>query len=335
MTPTPTPAAATAPPPASTPAPPPAYTPTAPAPPPVARATAWTAWHLHLGTTARSAHDRVVTDVIGPTIRELAPGTPWFFIRYWQSGPHLRLRVGDLDEAARTRVAAALAARLAVAGAPAPGEEPLDPAAYRSGAERLAAAGETGENTSVKALLPPGVHPAVYEPEFDRYGGRALMPAAESLFTLSSTLVLAALPRVGDERQRALLALRGTVAVAAALGDPAERAYYYAHGLGAWRAWAAEAGHPAELLDTLTRVEGAVALDPDAHGPFAGWHARIAAHADAIRAQSPTHPGMVLFSHAHMLHNRLGLSLLEELRTYAVLARAFPLPEGAPVPRNV
>ncbi|MEU7703623.1 lantibiotic dehydratase C-terminal domain-containing protein, partial [Streptomyces sp. NPDC039028] len=91
MTPTPTPAAATA-------------------PPPAAPATAWTAWHLHLGTTARSAHDRVVTDVIGPTVRELAPGTPWFFIRYWQSGPHLRLRVGDLDEAARTRVAAALAA---------------------------------------------------------------------------------------------------------------------------------------------------------------------------------------------------------------------------------
>ncbi|MFC9792494.1 thiopeptide-type bacteriocin biosynthesis protein [Streptomyces sp. NPDC127584] len=334
MTPTPTqtPAAATAPPPAAT------QTPGA-APAPTPPATAWTAWHLHLGTTARSAHDRVVTDVIGPTIRELAPGTPWFFIRYWQSGPHLRLRVGDLDAAARPRVAAALTERLAVAGAPAPGEEPLDPAAYRSGAERLAAAGETGENTSVKALLPPGVHPAVYEPEFDRYGGRALMPAAESLFTLSSTLVLAALPKVRDERQRALLALRGTVAVAAALGDPAERAYYYAHGLGAWRAWAAEAGHPAELLDTITRVEGTAALDPDAHGPFAGWHARIAAHADEIRAQSPTHPGMVLFSHAHMLHNRLGLSLLEELRTYAVLAHAFPLPTGAlqggaPVPRT-
>ncbi|MFD7576694.1 lantibiotic dehydratase C-terminal domain-containing protein, partial [Streptomyces sp. NPDC059810] len=97
---------------------------TAPPPPPAARATDWTAWHLHLGTTARSAHDRVVTDVIGPTIRELAPGTPWFFIRYWQSGPHLRLRVGDLDTAARARVEAALTERLAAAGAPAPGEEP-------------------------------------------------------------------------------------------------------------------------------------------------------------------------------------------------------------------
>ncbi|MGW4702997.1 thiopeptide-type bacteriocin biosynthesis protein, partial [Streptomyces sp. NPDC004285] len=207
------------------------------------------------------------------------------------------------------------------------GGEPLGPAAVGVGAERLAAAGETGENTTVKALLPPGVHPAVYEPEYDRYGGRALMPAAESLFTLSSGLVLAALPKATDERRRATLALRGTLAVAAALGDPAERAYYYAHGLGAWRAWAAEAGHPAALLDTITRVEGTVALDPGAHGPFAGWHARLAAHAEEIREHSPSHPGMVLFSHAHMLHNRLGLSLLEELRTYAVLAHAFPLPE--------
>ncbi|MFE9138826.1 thiopeptide-type bacteriocin biosynthesis protein [Streptomyces sp. NPDC007355] len=305
-----------------------------PTPPPAPRRPDWTAWHLHLGTTARSAHDRAVTDVIGPTVRELAPGTPWFFIRYWQSGPHLRLRVGDLDAGERARVEAALTARLAVAGAPAPGEEPLDPTAYRGAAERLAAAGETGENTTVKDLLPPGVHPAVYEPEFDRYGGPALMPAAESLFELSSALVLAALPKTGTERQRAMLALRGTVAVAAALGDPAERAYYYAHGLGAWRAWAAEAGHPAGLLDTLTRVDGRVTLDETAHGPFTGWHARIAAHADEIRTHSPAHPGMVLFSHAHMLHNRLGLSLLEELRTYAVLAHAFPVRAHTPAPRG-
>ena len=43
----------------------------------------------------------VVTDVIGPTIRELALGTPWFFIRYGQSGPHLKLPVGDLAPAPR------------------------------------------------------------------------------------------------------------------------------------------------------------------------------------------------------------------------------------------
>ena len=56
----------------------------------------WSAWHLHLATTARGAHDRVLTDVIGPTVRALPPGTEWFFIRYWQSGPHLRLRIADL-----------------------------------------------------------------------------------------------------------------------------------------------------------------------------------------------------------------------------------------------
>lgn len=294
----------------------------------------WNAWHLHLATTARTAHDRVLTDVIGPTVRELPPGTEWFFIRYWQSGPHLRLRIADLTTAAYESVEEALRARLADAGQLAPDEEPLAEAVYAEGAARLAAAGETGPNTTVQALLPPGVHRAAYEPEYERYGGHALMPAAESLFHLSSELVLRLAPTLTDAR-RARLALRGTLSVAVALGDPAERAYYYAHGLAAWRAWAADAGYPDGLLDRITTIaqEPATArVTPEAHGPFTGWHDALAAHAADVRGMSPVHPGMVLFSHAHMLHNRLGLSLLEELRTYAWLAHVFPVPAQSPAP---
>ncbi|MCK8434310.1 hypothetical protein G3I77_15145 [Streptomyces sp. D2-8] len=293
----------------------------------------WSAWHLHLGTTARSAHDRVLTDVIGPTVGEIPPGTPWFFIRYWQSGPHLRLRIAGLSADARARVEQALRDRLTEAGRLSPGEEPLAEEAYRQGASRLAAAGETGVNTSVHALLPPGVHRADYDPEHERYGGPALMPAAESLFHLSSELVLRLAPLVTSEARRARLALRGTLSAAVALGGPDERAHYFARGREAWRAWAADAGHPAELLDRITRVDqdpAAAGVSPDAHGPFTGWYEALAAHAGEIRRHSPVHPGMILFSHAHMLHNRLGLSLLEELRTYAWLSHVFPTPAPAP-----
>ncbi|WP_217142850.1 thiopeptide-type bacteriocin biosynthesis protein [Streptomyces sp. AC627_RSS907] len=293
----------------------------------------WSAWHLHLGTTARGAHDRVLTDVIGPTVRELAPGTEWFFIRYWQSGPHLRLRVADLTPAAHARLEEDLRDRLAVAGRLQPGEEPLEPRAYRDGAARLAAAGETGANATVRDLLPPGVHRAVYEPEYERYGGPALMPAAESLFHLSSELVLGLVPSTADESRRSRLALRGTLSAAVALGDPAERAPYFARGLDAWRAWASDAGHPAALVDRVTHVEqdpATVRVTPGAHGPFADWHAALAAHAADVRRATPLHPGMLLFSHVHMLHNRLGLSLLEELRTYAWLSHLFPATAPAP-----
>ncbi|MFJ2928477.1 thiopeptide-type bacteriocin biosynthesis protein [Streptomyces massasporeus] len=297
----------------------------------------WSAWHLHLGTTARSAHDRVLTDVIGPTVAELPPGTPWFFIRYWQSGPHLRLRIADLPEStdAHARVERALRDRLAEAGRLAPGEEPLAEEAYQQGASRLAAAGETGVNTSVHALLPPGVHRADYDPEYERYGGPALMPAAESLFHRSSELVLRLAPLVTSEARRARLALRGTLSAAVALGGPDERAHYFARGRDAWRAWAHEAGHPAELLDRITTVDqdpASAGVSPDAHGPFTDWYEALTAHADEIRRHSPVHPGMILFSHAHMLHNRLGLSLLEELRTYAWLSHVFPAPAPAPKP---
>ncbi|RFC71779.1 thiopeptide-type bacteriocin biosynthesis protein [Streptomyces sp. AcE210] len=292
----------------------------------------WSSWHLHLATTARSAHDRVLTDVIGPTIGELAPGTPWFFIRYWQAGPHLRLRIRDLEPDTYHRVEEALRVRLADAGTLGPGEEPLAPDAYLEGAGALASAGEQGDDRHVRAMLTPGLHRADYDPEFDRYGGPALMPATEDLFRLSSELVLRLAPKAPAQAQRSLLALRGTMAAAAALGDTVERGYFYAHGLGAWRAWAGEAGYPDELLDsltTITRDAGAKPVNPLAHGPFAHWHDRLAALTGDIREKSPTHPGMILFSHAHMLHNRLGLSLLEELRNYAWLAHVFPVTEGA------
>ncbi|MEV5437768.1 thiopeptide-type bacteriocin biosynthesis protein [Streptomyces sp. NPDC052682] len=294
----------------------------------------WSAWHLHLGTTARSAHDRVLTDVIGPTVGELPPGTPWFFIRYWQSGPHLRLRVADLDPDTYARVEQALRGRLAVAGRLADGEEPLAEEAYQEGAARLAAAGETGVNTTVRALLPPGVHRAGYDPEYERYGGPHVMPAAESLFHLSSALVLRLAPGLtGGARAR--LALRGTLSAAVALGGPADRAHYFARGLAAWRAWASSAGHSEELLDRITRIDqdpATARVPQDAHGPFTGWYEALAAHAAVIRLHSPVHPGMILFSHAHMLHNRLGLSLLEELRTYAWLSHVFPAAAPAPDP---
>ena len=40
-------------------------------------------------------------------------------------------------------------------------------------------------------------------------------------------------------------------------------------------------------------------------------------------------PGAVISSHVHMTHNRLGLTILDELRTYALLARTFPAPPEA------
>ena len=78
--------------------------------------TVWHPWHLHLASDARSLQDRVVTDVIAPVVGDLG-GRPWFFIRYWQAGPHLRLRIGDLDEQSSASAEQSLRERLAVSQA--------------------------------------------------------------------------------------------------------------------------------------------------------------------------------------------------------------------------
>ncbi|MGC5287793.1 thiopeptide-type bacteriocin biosynthesis protein [Micromonospora sp. DT231] len=287
------------------------------------RPTEWSSWHLHLASDARSVQDRVIQEVIRPVAAEL-DGRPWFFMRFWQAGTHLRFRVGDLDSATYQRVEQALRDRLAEAGRLADDEEPLDEAGYRAGAVTFAAT-ERGADRQVLDLMPPGVHRAVYEPEHLRYGGRPLMPATERLFQLSSELVVAVLPSRPSEGLRTGLGLRGTIAAAAALGGPERQAEFYRRSMEAWRVWAGHSGTTPEQLAALCAVDATGPVpDPDAHGPFRRWHAAIAELAERIAATGDTPPAQILFSHVHMLHNRLGRSLFEELRTYAWLAAAYP-----------
>ncbi|MFE9451717.1 thiopeptide-type bacteriocin biosynthesis protein [Streptomyces sp. NPDC006739] len=290
--------------------------------------TQWSAWHLHLGSNARSLLDRVVNEVVAPVVRSL-DGAPWFFIRYWQGGPHIRLRVGDLSPAEFDRVERLLRERLETSGRPAAGESSISEETYRAEA-RLLARNESGGDRHVQALHAPGVHRAVYEPETARYGGPELMQRTEQLFQLSSELVLAVLPHVSDAQARSVLALRATVSAAAALGDETEQAAFYANSLAAWRAWAFGFGCTREQVDQMCRIpRGAVKpVDPTRHGPFGTWHAALSDLAGAIRTTSATVPGQILVSHVHMFHNRLGRTLFDELRTYAWLAAALPSAKG-------
>lgn len=290
--------------------------------------TVWSSWHLHLGSDARSLHDRVVNEVVVPTVRDLG-GRPWFFIRYWQAGPHVRLRIGGLDEQSSAFVEESLRKRLDIAGELAADEPPVSPAGYRAGAERLAA-DERGTDRVVRELLTPGVYRAAYEPEYDRYGGTALMPRTERLFQVSSEIVVGLLPQLSSSGKRAAVAMRATVSAAAAVGDTAEQAAFYSLGLAAWRAWAINSGFPSKQIDLLCRQVGMAGeagsrVDPDDHGMFGPWHAALAALADELRRADGPHPGRVVSSHVHMFHNRLGLGLLEELRTYSWLAGSFPI----------
>lgn len=300
--------------------------------------TVWRTWHLHVPSGDRSAHDRVVVDTVGPVLHTL-PGRPWFFLRYWHGGPHVRLRVGDLTDGQAASAERLLAERLADAGRLREGETAMDPADYARTAASMTTAGDQPSHQEVAGMLEPGVHRFAYHPEYERYGGRELMPESERLFELSSRMVLAFLRREPSAGARALLALRATVCAGRALGDdPAEQAAFYDHGLRAWRTWAAGYGYTERQLDELYRAARptdelrAKATGGDTTGPLAPWQAALTGLSDRIRRETPLHPAQVTVSHVHMLHNRLGLRAVEEYQTYARLARLFPArsaPEGA------
>jgi thiopeptide-type bacteriocin biosynthesis protein len=285
--------------------------------------TDWSSWHLHLGSDARTLADRVIGTVIEPVVATL-DGAPWFFMRYWQGGPHLRLRVGDLDARGHDRVERLLTALLEPAGRLGAGERPLTAAGYEAGAAVFAAT-ERGADRTPQGLREPGVHRAVYEPEYARYGGVELMPRTEALFQLSSELVLQLLPHLTNPATRTMMALRGTMAAATALGPEAAQAAFYRRSMAVWRSWAADSGCPPAQLDQLCAAGPAGAPpDPAEHGPFAPWHAAIRELAARIDPAGAMPAPMVVFSHVHMLNNRLGRSLFDELRGYAWLAAAFP-----------
>lgn len=302
------------------------------------RDTNWTSWHLHLASADRAVADRVVTDVLGPAVAGLPSGS-WFFVRYWQAGPHLRLRVRDLDEAGARRLRAGLTDRLAEAGALRDGEDPLDPERFAGQSRRLAAAGEGGVPVEERELLPPGVHPSPYVPEEERYGGAAHMAASEALFGTSSELCLAFLRARPSDRARSALALRAVACAASLLDAPR----FAAFGAASWREWAGRAGYPEAALRAVDAecAAGAERLaaagrDPLAEGAAAGVRGPLRAWRDSlaenvVERHDPADPrtARVVFSHVHMLHNRLGLSTLDELRGYLLLAGSASLSPSA------
>ncbi|MFY1700145.1 thiopeptide-type bacteriocin biosynthesis protein [Micromonospora sp. WMMA1923] len=172
---------------------------------------------LSLHAFHRGDHDRLLTGAVAPLVASLrATGVldQFFFIRYWEGGPHLRLRLlptrPDLaaDVAACTR--STLEAHLARFPSPPPGP-----------AERYAALAERyarleGRADHDRRIRPPDVvEVQPYQPEYPIYGGRAATRAVEGHFTDSSWLALSTLarPAAADHRSRlAVLALASALA---------------------------------------------------------------------------------------------------------------------------
>jgi hypothetical protein len=313
--------------------------------------TDWSSWHLHTGAGGQEALDRIVVGVVVPAVALLnasARRHPWFFMRYWQAGPHVRLRVGGVDEALDARLHGLLAERLSAVNAELADRPQIDAVGYGAGAAMLAAGGEGGDELEVHELLEAGVHRVRYEPELERYGGEELIELSEHLFTRSSQLAVAVLAR-GLPREA--FALEALAVAGAVLGPPVRRERFARGARDFWLRWglratAAGDGPDVDVVDLLAsarawadRIETAGLagriLETE-NAPVRRWGDELAAASSRWPEPEP-----VLASHTHMLLNRLGLGPPQEVFLHAVLSELLrrgrtghppPPPAAAPAP---
>src|SRR5215475_3696109 len=296
----------------------------------------------------RGDTDRLLTQAVGGLVRELsAEGRldRFFFLRYWEGGPHVRLRLLPHSPACAALVEQRTKSTVEQHLAGHPTVTSWDRERYARLAERLAQL--EGRRGYDRRLRPDGcVEPVPYRPEHDVFGGPEVTDAVERNFHDSSRLALAALGRDGDRGR--LLGYASTalmLALAVWEPDPRRMGGLLARARDRWdpqpqRARRAEVfarQHEALTGQAERCWRVASCTDPaGARGLAGAWwrsletlHQQVVAHQQAGRfhpartgstlraldAGSPPERNdvlILLIRCVHLLCNRLGLSASDE-----------------------
>lgn len=285
--------------------------------------TAWESLHVFAhGDRSTADHLYLAAAAEGRRAVEGGLATGWFALRYWEGGPHVRLRLRD----ARPGAADAVADRLAALTGTLPGAAPLDPGAFYAHTADPDGARNLGWQPSGTVLRP------AYRPETGRYGGPRALPLGEELFQLSSEVAAAVLPAVLAGTSRTGAALGLLAGHVAGLLDAGFDEYTVAAVLRRYAlSWAAlpgaprvdvaaarsraEAEHdrrPEQFRAAVDRLRG---LGGEAAGLPGRWAAAVAPYARGLEALGDDlhhGPWPALTSQWHMLANRLGVPVADE-----------------------
>ncbi|MBV8685291.1 MAG: hypothetical protein JOZ90_11460 [Alphaproteobacteria bacterium] len=304
--------------------------------------TGWRSVHLFHSHAGQADLLALAADEI---LRRAAPDpADWFFIRYGEGGPHVRVRIGASNGAAADAILAQLRDRCAEIAAVPVG---LPVSGYPDEEGRLFGPGEAVE--------------IAYRPELLRYGGPVAILEHERLFRSSTALSIGAVRRLPDIGQRGRLAvdlMLGAAAVlaAAGYGSALDFVLYYR---SSWRTMLPERTESedrrprqplAQVPERLAALR--VFLDGGSTPTTLAQHwthaleslltALLTLHrrGDLL---SPLHghpPGSarelgeamfhMIFSQAHMICNRLGLSPSQELAIVETLAASLSAAARAP-----
>lgn len=292
----------------------------------------WTSLHAHTFSTSEAMERALTTDIF-PLLRDLQTRgelSGWFFIRYWEGGPHIRLRLRGASPAAAQDVHSALASSFA-ALTPVQAPEPDQYyAAFVSPAQQPGAAEQFGWYPHGEVRVSP------YEPETQRYGGPAGLPISEAFFETSSAFAAQLLPLTPTRAARLGLGLHLLLTTVRALNlDTPGAVHWLRQFVNAWPLFSstpsehvARARERAEATyfappASLSGARETFAQRPSRH-LLQSWEAEVrAAHRAYQAAESQlSYASLDIWrSQLHMFHNRLGFSIEDEcyLATLAAL----------------
>ncbi|MFI6498957.1 lantibiotic dehydratase C-terminal domain-containing protein [Nonomuraea typhae] len=276
----------------------------------------------------------------------------WFFLRYWEGGPHLRIRLLPRRHGDASAVRGEAVHRLGswLAANPAPGHLPED--LYEAHARTAAALeGRPGPPTP---LRPAGtLDVRSYPREHAVYGRGPALDAAERHFCESSDLALAVVMGTGRPARRHGSALAALTLTMAACGLPPVRlGTWLARTWGAW--WSSEdrprdlqpipldeapPAHVTEQVRELWRLGRAGRHEPG--GAAAAWTSSIRSARTAflgdpgmpesaalspfvpLRQAAPGPAIAALLRCAHLYNNRIAVNGPTEGMVFALATRAL------------
>lgn len=303
-------------------------------------------WSLHIFITDPDLSERFLVERVAPAVQDLikrGKASGWFFIRYWEGGPHLRLRLADIAPAVQIELGARLRAELVHWRSPTPAIRELYYANHSFDGQAIPLDTLPWYDEGSAVEIP-------YEPEIVRYGGPTAMSVSEDLFNTSSAIarhVIAA--TLADTHRRAASAFALMLATAAALSPDEGEIARFCHDYAAlWQPFSQQTRQLARQVlapPTLGHLAAITAqMSPEQSRSSIGYYWRQAVErfkrdvvtiGDSGRLVSPLNGRTavdassirealraIIFSHLHMLNNRLGIMPSQELMLARIIAAA-------------
>ncbi|MBP2052958.1 hypothetical protein J2Z21_005947 [Streptomyces griseochromogenes] len=286
--------------------------------------TTWASWHVH----QHHGQDRLLVEAVAPLIRAARDdglADRAFVLRYWDGGPHVRLRLRAPSDAALAALESRVPAELAGWCREHPSERTMGAEEYALLRDRL------GDPASAAELVPDGsVVRAAYAPEYQRYGRGAALAACEEHFDDSTRIALDVLARGPAPSARDSLVVLVLARFLMARGSRVGRG---------WARRVGETGLPASARLDLTRIAALLERPPSPVERFARsleqLEDRLRTAGDGYRPPELGFGG-VAFETAgaqdpvatldiciHLFANRIGVTMPTELTLRASLAQAL------------